>query len=156
MPFVFAISGILLIIAGVRGKTSDLMTLVKSDFTGQPNYFEWMIALFLVGAIGYIKELSTISKMFMFLVLAGLLWKNKQVLSEFHAQETQTVAASTKTTASNPFTPAGSQPSNSPNLLGENAFTSINQSGEAIDYPTTSTTPYAGTINNPADMGTLG
>lgn len=90
MPFVFSISGVMLIIAGVRGKTSDLMLLVKSDFTGQPNYFEWMIAIFLVGAIGYVKELSTISRMFMFLVLAGLLYKNQQVFSEFTTEEKQT------------------------------------------------------------------
>jgi|SRR5580658_104583 hypothetical protein len=88
MPFVFGIIGILLIVAGVRGQTMQLFSLVKSDFSGSPNYFEWMIAIFLVGAIGYIKRLSTISRMFMILVMAGLLYENKSVFSELVTQDT--------------------------------------------------------------------
>lgn len=89
MPFVFGIVGIVFIVAGVRGNSTQLFSLVKSDFSGSPNYFEWMIAIFLVGAIGYIKELSTISRMFMVLVLAGLLYQNKNVFSQLATQETQ-------------------------------------------------------------------
>jgi hypothetical protein len=88
MPFVFGVLGVLFLVAGVRGKSTDLFALIKSDFSGQPNYFEWMIAIFLVGAIGYIKELGTVSRMFMFLVLAGLLYKNKQVFAELNPEET--------------------------------------------------------------------
>jgi len=88
MPFVFTIAGVLLIVAGVRGQTSQLFALVKSDFTGSPNYFEWMVAIFIVGAIGYIQQLATISRMFMFLIMAGLLYKNKQVFSQFGQEET--------------------------------------------------------------------
>jgi hypothetical protein len=109
MPFVFGFAGVLLIVAGVRDQTSNLFTLVKADFSGQPNYFEWMIAIFLVGAIGYIKELSTISRMFMFLVMAGLLYKNKQVFSEFVTQESQQ-PVSTSTVASNTVTPLAALP----------------------------------------------
>lgn len=88
MPIVFGLVGILLVVSGVRGQSSQLFTLVKSDFSGQPNYFEWMIAIFIVGAIGYVKELSTISRMFMFIVLAGLLYQNKQFFSDIHGEET--------------------------------------------------------------------
>jgi hypothetical protein len=83
MPFVFGIIGIVLVVSGVRGTTSQLTALVKSDFTGTPNYLEWMVAIFLVGAVGYIKELNTISRMFMALVVIGLLWSNKGVFSQF-------------------------------------------------------------------------
>jgi hypothetical protein len=92
MPFVFGIVGVTLLVAGVRGQSSNLFALVKSDFSGQPNYFEWMIAIFAVGAIGYIKELSTISRMFMFLVAAGLLYQNTQVFGEVKPEETATPA----------------------------------------------------------------
>jgi hypothetical protein len=90
MPFVFGIVGIVLLVSGVRGNSAKLFALVKSDFSGQPNYFEWMIAIFLIGVFGYIKELAPISRMFMFIVLLGLLYKNKQVLSEFNPQEIAT------------------------------------------------------------------
>lgn len=90
MPIVFGVVGVLLIVAGARGQSTTLFALVKSDFSGQPNYFEWMIAIFIVGAIGYVKDLSTISRMFMFIILAGLLYQNKQVFSDFAAQEKAT------------------------------------------------------------------
>lgn len=89
MPFVFGTFGVLFIVAGVRGKTSNLFSLIKSDFTGTPNYFEWSVAIFLVGAFGYVKQLSTISRLFMLIVLAGLLYKNSGVFGELQAQETQ-------------------------------------------------------------------
>lgn len=83
MPFVFGIIGVVLVVSGVRGTTSQLTALVKSDFTGTPNYLEWMVAIFLVGAVGYIKELHTLSRMFMAIVVIGLLWSNKGVFSQF-------------------------------------------------------------------------
>lgn len=95
MPIFFGVIAILFIVAGVRGQSTALLALIKSDFSGQPNYFEWMIAIFIVGAIGYIKELSTISRMFMFIILLGLLYKNKQVFSELKPEETATPQPST-------------------------------------------------------------
>lgn len=82
MPFVFGIAGTLLIVSGVRGTTSDLMQLIKADFTGYPNFLEWMVAIFIIGAIGYVKELSTLSRAFLILVLAGLFLSEKGVFGE--------------------------------------------------------------------------
>ena len=122
MPFVFGIFGVLLLVSGVRGKSSDLFALLKSDFTGKPNYFQWMIAIFVVGSIGYIKQLSTISRMFMFLVMAGLLYQNKQVLSEFGTQENAAPLTTTNTS-----TTATTNTSTTPQLtplqsLGNSSF----------------------------------
>lgn len=72
MPFVFGIVGLLLVVSGVRGQTGTLMTLVKKDFTGQPNFLEWAFAIFIVGAIGYVPKLAPISRMFMVLIVVGL------------------------------------------------------------------------------------
>lgn len=110
MPIVFGVVGILFIVAGARGQSTTLFSLIKDDFSGQPNYFEWMIAIFLVGAIGYIKQLSTISRMFMFIILAGLLYKNKQVFSEFHAEETAIPKPSTGTSSQTDISPASILP----------------------------------------------
>lgn len=101
MPFVFTTFGVLLIVAGVRGQTSTLFSLIKSDFSGQPNYFEWMVAIFVVGSFGYIKQLSTISRMFMFMVLAGLLYQNKAVFGDLTTQETAQPLPASGTTTSN-------------------------------------------------------
>jgi hypothetical protein len=42
-----------------------------------------MVAIFLVGSVGYVKELHTLSRMFMVIVVIGLLWSNKGVFSQF-------------------------------------------------------------------------
>jgi hypothetical protein len=89
MPIAFGVAAVILLVAGVRGKTSDLVALIKSDFTGQPNYFEWIVAIVLVGAIGYVDELKTISRMFLGLLVLGLLWSNKNVFAQFSQAETQ-------------------------------------------------------------------
>jgi hypothetical protein len=72
MPFVFGIVGLLLVVSGVRGQTATLAQLVKNDFTGQPNYLEWMFAILIVGAAGYVPKLAPISRAFMVLIIVGL------------------------------------------------------------------------------------
>jgi hypothetical protein len=85
MPFVFGIIGTLLVVSGVRGTTSELSTLVKSDFTGTPNYLEWMVAIFIIGSLGYVKELSTLSRLFMTAVVISMIFANKGVFPLFTA-----------------------------------------------------------------------
>jgi hypothetical protein len=99
LPFAFGVAGLLLITAGVRGQTSNLFSLLKSDFTGPQNYFEWMVAIFLVGSIGYIKQLSTISRLFMIIVGAGLLYQNRNVLSQLTSEEQQATGTSSQSTS---------------------------------------------------------
>jgi hypothetical protein len=92
MPFVFAIFGVVLIVSGVRGTVTgsnpNLVDLVKSDLTGQPNYTEWMVAILAVGAVGYIDDLKELSRAFMTLIVIGLLLSNKGFFSELEKQAT--------------------------------------------------------------------
>ena len=132
MPFVFGIAAVLLIVAGVRGQTTQLFTLVKSDFTGQPNYFEWMIAIFLVGAIGYVKELQTISRMFMVLLILGLLWEHKGVFAQFTTQETQQPKQSSGTNTTLPTLPAINENAPAFNALPETQQEQIIQQQKAV------------------------
>jgi hypothetical protein len=136
MPIAFGVAAVILLVAGVRGKTTDLVTLIKSDFTGQPNYFEWMVAIILVGAVGYVDELKTISRMFLGLLVLSLLWSNKNVFSQFTAQETQQPAQQPTSMFPNfPTMPnLPSAPSNStlPNFPTMPGFSEIPQS----NFPT--------------------
>ena len=98
MPIVFGVIGILLVVSGVRGTTSSLVTVIKADFTPNGGYLRWMLGIGLVGAVGYIDELKTISRMFMAIVLIGLIWSNKGVFSEL-TQQTATAAPQTGNTS---------------------------------------------------------
>ena len=77
MPFFILFVGILLIVSVLRGTTDVLFSLVKKDFTGQPNFFIWVFAIFLIGAIGFVKQVRPISDALLLLVIIGIFFANK-------------------------------------------------------------------------------
>lgn len=112
MPLVFGVIGIVLIVSGVRGTTSTLASTVAQDFTPNGGYLRWVIGISAVGAIGYIDELKTISRMFMAIVLIGLIWSNKGVFSQLTQQtETSPTPSSGVSTTTNPTVSLPSLPS---------------------------------------------
>jgi len=72
MPFAFIIVGLILLVSGVRGTSSDLLTLVKGDLTGQNNFVYWLLSILIIGALGYVEDLRGISRAFLVLVLIVL------------------------------------------------------------------------------------
>lgn len=94
MPIVFGVIGVLLIVTGVRGtvygSSPSLVSLVEADLTGTPNYLEWMAAIFVVGALGYIPQLRTLSRLFMTIIVIDLFFANRgffaQLTQEFSSQ----------------------------------------------------------------------
>jgi hypothetical protein len=77
MPIAFIISGLLLIVTGIKGNPSQLWTLVQGDFTGKNNYVYWMLAVLVLGGIGYVPELKNFSRLFLVLVILVLLLHNR-------------------------------------------------------------------------------
>jgi uncharacterized membrane protein HdeD (DUF308 family) len=72
MPFAFIIIGIVLLVSGVRQTSSNLLTLVSGDLTGENNFIYWILSILLIGAVGYIPDLKTLSRAFLVLVLLVL------------------------------------------------------------------------------------
>ncbi len=80
MPIVLILSGALLILTGVKGDPGQLLQLVISDIKGQngeKGYAVWMFAILVLGFIGYIKSLQTLSRSFIALVVLVLLLHNR-------------------------------------------------------------------------------
>jgi len=83
MPFALIIIGTVLLISSVRntyGQTTPaggkgLGALLTGDFTGQSNFIYWLIALLIIGAIGYIKVLRPISVAFLVLLIIVIFLK---------------------------------------------------------------------------------
>jgi len=73
MPFAFIIVGIILLVSGVRGNSTNLVTLIKGDFSGSNNFIYWMLSILILGGIGYIQDLKTISRAFLWLVIVVLI-----------------------------------------------------------------------------------
>lgn len=92
MPFVLIIVGVVFLDAAVRNTVSDsssgpgLTTLLKGDFTGKDNFLYWITAIFIIGAIGYIKPLQPVSRMFMALVVLVLFLSNGGFFSKAYGE----------------------------------------------------------------------
>lgn len=76
MALSFITIGLLLVIAAVQNTQGTLLSLVKSDLTGQNNFVEWAIALFLVGAIGYVPKMRGFSVALLALVILAIFLRN--------------------------------------------------------------------------------
>lgn len=102
MPFIFIIVGVVLVISGVRGTSSDLVTLVKGDFTGSDNFIYWVLAIGAIGALGYVQNLKDFSNALLALVIISLILREqKNGAGGFFASFTsavKTITAGSETT----------------------------------------------------------
>jgi len=73
MPFAFIFTGLVLAICGVRGTGDQLLELLKGDLTGKNNFFYWILAIILIGSLGYVDSLKNFSRVFLGLVLVVLI-----------------------------------------------------------------------------------
>lgn len=81
MPFLFIIIGVVMVVAAVRGTNTDLVTLIKGDFTGKGNFIYWLVSILIIGAVGYIPDLKPVSRAFLVLVVIVLFLDNKGVFA---------------------------------------------------------------------------
>jgi hypothetical protein len=95
MAFVFIIIGAVVLVSGVRGTQSDLWKLVQGDFDpslqqpGQASFIPWVLAILIIGAVGYVKELRPLSHGFMALIIIAMIIKafkqNPNVFQQFNS-----------------------------------------------------------------------
>lgn len=85
MPIFLIGSGLILIITGVKGDPSELWSLVKGDFTGQNNFVYWLVSILVLGFLGYIKQLQSLSRLFIVLILVVLLLDNRGFFAQLQA-----------------------------------------------------------------------
>lgn len=105
MPFALIIVGVVLVVAAVRGTTDVLFSLVKNDFTGANNYTYWLASILLIGAIGYIKPLQPLSRIFLALLVVVLVLSHGGLFDKLNAQ----LFGGTLTPGSGPVTLTGVQ-----------------------------------------------
>ena len=98
MPIAFIVIGVVFLVAAVRGTVSDyngnpgLITLLKGDFTGSDNFLIWLVAIWIIGAIGYIPGFKPLSNAFLVLFLVVLFLSNKGFFQQFQTQINTTAA----------------------------------------------------------------
>lgn len=82
MPFALVIIGLILILSGYQNTHAALGKQLAADFTGEGNFFWWVLAIGVVGAIGYATRFQTASRMFMALILIAMVLKNGGVFDK--------------------------------------------------------------------------
>lgn len=82
MPLLLIGAGIILIITGLKGNPGALWTQLGNDFSGPNNFLYWILAIVILGGLGYIDALKSLSRLFLVLLLVVLLLDNKGVFSQ--------------------------------------------------------------------------
>lgn len=86
MPLIILFVGVILVAAGINNKLPDLMALLKEDFqpsNGSPGFIVWVLAIFVAGAVGYIRPLKGVANGFLVLIILGLLLANGGFFDQF-------------------------------------------------------------------------
>lgn len=85
MPIILIGIGGLLIACAIVGNPSELWVLLQGDFTGPNNFVYWVLAIVILGSLGYIKELQPFSRAFLALVIVVLFLHNKGFFAQFQS-----------------------------------------------------------------------
>lgn len=68
--------GLILVVSGIKGTQSQLATLLASEFTGDNNFWAFIVGIFFLGALGYYPPLRNTSRLLIGLVLVVLVLSN--------------------------------------------------------------------------------
>lgn len=85
MAFALIFIGILLFMAAYQNNVYALGTQLGNDLTGSSGFMIWIVALFIVGAIGYVPVLRNVSRVFLVLILVVVFLSNKGIFTKFSA-----------------------------------------------------------------------
>lgn len=106
MPFALLIIGAVTLISAVKNTQGDLVGLIKKDFSnsdGQPSFIYWLVAILVIGAVGYIPKIKPLSVAFLgLLVLVMFLAKGDPSKASGGFFEKFTQAINTSATAAAP------------------------------------------------------
>lgn len=86
MPLFLILIGLILVISGAKGTTKELASLLKDDFAptdSNVSFGVWIIAIVMVGALGYIPKLKPLSNAFLVLLFVGLMLSNRGFFAQF-------------------------------------------------------------------------
>lgn len=86
MPFALLTIGLILVAAGFQNTYAQLGEQVVKDFSGKDSFFKWLIALGVIGGLGYIKSLEGFSRIFLVLIIVAILLSNKGFFAQFQQQ----------------------------------------------------------------------
>lgn len=85
MSFALLIIGIVLLVSAIRNTQAGLVAVLRSDFTGPNNFTYWVIALIVIGAIGYVDKLKPLSDGLLVLIIVALFLSKGGFFNQFQS-----------------------------------------------------------------------
>lgn len=83
MALAILLAGIILLVAGIRGKHDDLIGALKDDFTGPNNFFIWVIAIGVLVGLTNVDKIKPVANAFLGLVILVMLISNRGFFTKF-------------------------------------------------------------------------
>lgn len=89
MPIVLLIVAILLVVAAINNKMADLGELTAETFNPSDGsavgFPVWVVAIFGIGSLGYIKEIRPVANAFLVLIIISIVLSNRGFFAQFNA-----------------------------------------------------------------------
>lgn len=93
MAWGFLFIGFVLLTAAWKKKHKELFALLKDDFTGEGNFFYWVLAIIALNALGSFKPIRPVTDAFLALVILVIVIapyrQGRDLFSEFRSQVKQ-------------------------------------------------------------------
>lgn len=85
MPFALIAIGLLLVIAAYNNTQGVLSSQLQKDFSGKTGFIYWIAAIIILGAVGYIKPMQTVSRAMLALVLVMIFLTREGFMQKLNA-----------------------------------------------------------------------
>lgn len=84
MPFALVVIGLIMIVSAARDTNAALGNQIVTDFTGSGNFTYWLVAIGVVGSIGYVEKLKPFSHAFLTLLIISFIVSNGGVFDKLN------------------------------------------------------------------------
>lgn len=82
MAFALVGIGLLLFVVAYHNNVAAFGSQLSADLGGSSGFMIWVVALFIIGAIGYIPAMKGVSRVFLVLILVVVFLSNKGVFAQ--------------------------------------------------------------------------
>lgn len=82
MPFALVLIGLIMIVTGSRNTYQEFGSELVADLTGDRNFVQWAVAIFMIGSVGYYRPAQPLSRAFLVLVLIAMVLANGGVFDK--------------------------------------------------------------------------
>jgi len=125
VPVALIVVGLLLAVAGIKNNAAMLGKTIGDDFTGAGSFWYWVVAVIIVGSVGYYSKAETVSRLFLGLIVLVFALTNGGVYSKLVEALQNPQAAPANSDAQSGDTSGGSPAAAAGNAVAENPLTAM-------------------------------